>query len=195
MTKWLVIDVALGILAVSAAIYLALSLRPNKDDRSERFFDEAVEYLMEVEGGYVHHPKDTGGETNFGISKKAFPKVDIKNLTRSKAKQLYLKHYWRPCYHPAMDYTIAVITFDGCVHLGVREGIRQLQLALRVAPDGVLGVGTVKGIQRVESRELAVRMLSLREESYRKLPQYKHFRKAWLSRLFQLAFSADHPAH
>lgn len=196
VVKWLILDVAVGILVVAAAVYLALSLRPNKEKKSERYFEEAVSYLMAVEGGYVHHPKDTGGETNFGISKKAFPKLDIKNLTEAKAKQLYRRHYWQPCYHPAMSYSIAVITFDGCVHLGVSEGIKQLQQALRVKADGIMGAATVRGIRRLSEKDLAVRMLTLRNESYRKLPQYKHFRKAWLSRLFQLAYSADQqPAH
>lgn len=191
ITKWLVIDVAIGLLVVAGAIYLALSLKPDRDRKSERFFNRAIAYLMTVEGGYIHHPKDPGGETNFGISKKAFPKLDIKNLSQAKAKQIYQKMYWQPCFHPAMGYKIAVITFDGCVHLGVREGIKQLQKAMRLPADGVLGAGTVGGLRRISQKDLAVRMLTLREESYRKLPQYKTFRKAWLNRLFQLAFNAE----
>ena len=43
------------------------------------------------EGGYVDHPDDPGGETNFGISKKEFPNLDIENLTRDDAKEIYKK--------------------------------------------------------------------------------------------------------
>ena len=32
-------------------------------------FDEIIEVTLHHEGGYVHDPKDLGGETNFGISK------------------------------------------------------------------------------------------------------------------------------
>lgn len=191
VTKWLVLDVAVGLLVVAGAVYLALSIEPDRDERSRRFFERAIVYLMTVEGGYSNHPKDPGGETKYGISKKAFPKLNIKKVTKAQAKRLYETHYWRPCFHPAMSYRIAVITFDGCVHLGVGEGIKQLQKALGVPADGVIGKSTVRSITRLDPQELALRMLSLRNESYRKLPQYKTFRRAWLSRLFQLAFNAE----
>ena len=30
-------------------------------------FDEIIDITLEHEGGYVHDPKDLGGETNFGL--------------------------------------------------------------------------------------------------------------------------------
>ena len=49
-------------------------------------FDEIIEITLHHEGGYVHDPKDLGGETNFGIAKRFYPDVDIKNLTKEEAK-------------------------------------------------------------------------------------------------------------
>ena len=49
-------------------------------------FKDAVDLVLLHEGGYVHDPKDKGGETNYGISKRAFPNEDIKALTRDLAK-------------------------------------------------------------------------------------------------------------
>ena len=43
-------------------------------------FDEIIDLTLEHEGGYVHDPSDLGGETNFGIAKRFYPDVDIKNL-------------------------------------------------------------------------------------------------------------------
>jgi lysozyme family protein len=57
-------------------------------------FDEIIELTLEHEGGYVHDPKDLGGETNFGIAKRFYPDVDIKNLTKEGAKDIYRKDYW-----------------------------------------------------------------------------------------------------
>lgn len=57
-------------------------------------FDRIIPIIIEEEGGYVNHPKDPGGETKYGISKRRFPNEDIKNLTKERAKELYYKHYW-----------------------------------------------------------------------------------------------------
>ena len=57
-------------------------------------FDEIIEVTLHHEGGYVHDPTDLGGETNYGIAKRFYPKVDIKNLTKDGAKEIYKKDYW-----------------------------------------------------------------------------------------------------
>jgi lysozyme family protein len=51
-------------------------------------FDLAVEFVLRHEGGLVHNPHDPGGTTNFGISQRAYPEVDIGNLTRDEAKEI-----------------------------------------------------------------------------------------------------------
>ena len=38
----------------------------------------ASDWILQTEGGYVNDPADPGGETKYGISKKAYPTVDIK---------------------------------------------------------------------------------------------------------------------
>ena len=57
-------------------------------------FNEIIEVVLHHEGGYVNDPKDPGGETNFGIAKRSHPDVDIKNLTKDGAKEIYKEHYW-----------------------------------------------------------------------------------------------------
>ena len=57
-------------------------------------FEDCIDKVLEHEGGYVNDPNDLGGETNFGVSKKAYPDLDIKNLTRDEAKEIYRKDYW-----------------------------------------------------------------------------------------------------
>ena len=50
--------------------------------------------MLAREGGYVHSAADPGGETNFGISKRFNPEVDIKNLTVDGAKEIFFRKYW-----------------------------------------------------------------------------------------------------
>jgi lysozyme family protein len=40
-------------------------------------FDQAFERLIGHEGGYVNDPRDPGGETKYGVSKRQYPNVDI----------------------------------------------------------------------------------------------------------------------
>ena len=48
-------------------------------------FETEVEKILQREGGYVNNPSDRGGETNFGISKRANPDIDVASLTREAA--------------------------------------------------------------------------------------------------------------
>ena len=57
-------------------------------------FDDAIGIVLKHEGGYVNDKNDPGGETRYGISKRAYPDLDIKNLTISQATEIYKKDYW-----------------------------------------------------------------------------------------------------
>ena len=56
-------------------------------------FREAIEVILKHEGGYVNDPVDPGGETNMGISKRAYPDLDIKGLTKQSVREIYYKDY------------------------------------------------------------------------------------------------------
>jgi len=57
--------------------------------KKEEFLDTVIKH----EGGYVDNPLDPGGETKYGISKKQYPKLDIKNLDIESAKEIYRKDF------------------------------------------------------------------------------------------------------
>lgn len=57
-------------------------------------FEKAVAFVLRHEGGYTNDNRDPGGETKFGISKRAYPSLDIKNLTEEQAKVIYRRDYW-----------------------------------------------------------------------------------------------------
>ena len=53
-------------------------------------FKLAIPRVITNEGGYVNDPDDPGGETKYGISKRSYPALDIKNLTVEQATAIYL---------------------------------------------------------------------------------------------------------
>ena len=79
-----------------------------------------IKKTLQYEGGYSFDPNDPGGETNFGISKRYHPDLDIKNLTEEQAEEIYLKEYWHPmnCDQYA-NASYRWIVFDCSVNPGI----------------------------------------------------------------------------
>ncbi len=80
-------------------------------------FNLAVEFVLVREGGYVNDPNDLGGETKFGISKRKYPDIDIKNLTIEKAKDIYYNFYWTKFNCDALPWPLSLIHFDTHVNM------------------------------------------------------------------------------
>src|SRR5438045_9518054 len=90
-------------------------------------FDQALALVLRFEGGYVNDEQDPGGETKFGISKRAYPNLDIRNLTPELAGQIYASDYWGPSGCDRLTPGMAVVVFDSAVHVGVRRAVAWLQ--------------------------------------------------------------------
>jgi lysozyme family protein len=83
------------------------------------------------EGAYVNDPDDPGGETNYGISKRAYPNVDIKGMTIDKAKGLYYKDYWlKAGFDRVRNYEVAAKLFDISVNFGDEQAREIVQRSL-----------------------------------------------------------------
>jgi len=121
----------------------------------EKFRDE-VEKVLGHEGGYVNDPDDAGGETNWGISKRAFPQTDIKNLTREGAIELYYKFYWEQYKVDLLPITLQGIYFDMTVNHGGRRAVKILQQSAnsrnrkQIEVDGFIGKNTLSAMTGVE---------------------------------------------
>ncbi len=126
------------------------------------WFDQCFDKLIAHEGGYSNDAKDPGGETNFGISKRAYPQVDIKNLTRDAAKQIYKRDYWDRAQCDKLPPTLAYLLFDAAVNSGIGQAIRFLQRALGVADDGVLGPLTLSMVSRADAESICARFIGQR---------------------------------
>jgi len=106
------------------------------------YFDDCFDKLLGHEGGYVFNPADPGGETKWGISKRSYPNLDIKNLTVEDAKRIYWRDYWLRCGCEDLPRGLAFDVFDAAVNSGANQAARWLQTALGVRADGVIGPDT-----------------------------------------------------
>ena len=134
------------------------------ETRPQEFF-EIVNHTLEEEGGYVNDPTDKGGETNFGISKRAYPNLDIFNLTEDDAIDIYWDDYWVRGKCDKVPGKLQPIYFDMCVNFGIRGAVKVLQVTANgkganIEVDGGIGPNTIKAIKNLSlERVRAFRVL------------------------------------
>lgn len=153
-------------------------------------FLPAVETTLSREGGYTNDPADRGGETNFGISKRQFPAVDIKNLTRADAVRLYREHYWR--FSDLNDQDLANKVFDFAVLYGLKGAIEMLQASIvalgKVIPrDGVFGPVTANAANSMDPKMLLATMVTEAKQRLWRIvlrdPSQARFYHGWIERV------------
>lgn len=146
-------------------------------------YDKAFDALIGNEGGYSNNPEDPGGETNWGISKKSYPHLDIKNLTREDAKKIYWKDFWLEIRAPELHYAVAFEIFDMSVNHGASRGVMLLQQALDVADDGKFGKITMDAYVKRDVNDVLMRINAYRLKFYTKLSKWPNFGKGWANRV------------
>lgn len=155
-------------------------------------FNNAIETILTHEGGYVNNPNDPGGETNFGISRRTYPQLDIKNLTQAQASSLYFQDWWEKYgYGRIQDQHLATKVFDAAVNLGAVSAHKLLQQALigcgnSVIVDGILGSATIATIQQTLAGWLLDRyrleLTAYYLKLYQKRPRNLEFLAGWIKR-------------
>jgi lysozyme family protein len=154
-------------------------------------FELSIETILKHEGGYVNDPDDPGGETNFGISKRQYPKLDIAGLTIEQARVLYRQDYWK--YDEIISQPVATKVFDMAVNMGHGRAHRILQEALQnvgepVRIDGVLGPQTIKAANGSEYEELLKEIRVLMAVRYAQIalarPTSRKYLHNWMRRAF-----------
>lgn len=128
--------------------------------------DSYLTTILIHEGGYVNHPNDRGGPTNFGITQATLSNYlgrkasinDVKELKEETAREIYLSRYF---YSPRINMfpePIQLISFDMCVNHGPRNAIRMVQRVInqasvinqRISEDGIAGVQTFNAAEVTE---------------------------------------------
>jgi uncharacterized protein (TIGR02594 family) len=154
-------------------------------------FDACVEVIFEREGGFVNHPDDPGGATNMGITiatlrhwRDAYVTVDdVKNLTKSEAREIYYEEYWMPSYAEDFRAGVDLVVFDAAVHSGPSAAIRFLQSAVGAVVDGVVGPETRWKASQKDPVDVIADFVDLRMAHLRGLDHWPTFGRGWTNRL------------
>jgi lysozyme family protein len=128
---------------------------------------EMIDEVIHREGGFVDHPDDRGGPTNFGITLAtlaawrgaAVTRADVEALTKDEARKIYERDYVeKPGFAKIADERLRGQLVDAGVLSGPKAAIKMLQRALKVDDDGVLGAITLATIANVPADALRRRM-------------------------------------
>lgn len=146
-------------------------------------FDDAFNRLLGHEGRYVNDPADPGGETNWGISKRSYPNLDIKNLTRDNAQVIYRADFWDRIHAADLPDSVAFQTFDFAVNSGIVTAVRYLQRALDVADDGHWGPISKAAAADVSETDIVMRLNAERLDFMTRLSNWPDHGRGWARRI------------
>jgi lysozyme family protein len=147
------------------------------------FYDECFTRLMGNEGGYSNNPKDPGGETNWGISKRSYPALDIKNLTLDEAKAIYKRDFWDRCRCGDFAKELAFALFDCAVNSGNGQAVKLLQKCIGETEDGIIGPATIRAVEAGYSGAITAQFLGHRLQFMTSLRPWDTFSKGWARRI------------
>ena len=143
----------------------------------------AINRILGLEGGYVNDPLDPGGETNWGISKRSYPDVDIKNLTRDGAIGIYRRDFWDASKASLMPGVLGFQALDFAVNSGPRIAIQKLQRALGVADDGWWGPVTAAKMAAIAPDKIVFLFVAERLDYMTHLVGWTRFGAGWAGRV------------
>ena len=163
--------------------------------------DTLLTELIQREGGYVNHPQDRGGPTNYGITLPTLSEwrqrpatlEDIRSLTVDEARTIYRHRYVEaPGFDRIEDGALKALLVDCGVHHGLgraRLWVRTLQKLGGLQADGIIGPATLAAIAHVGADRVRRELLKLRGHFIAGLlqrnPSQRVFAAGWLNRLME----------
>ena len=154
-------------------------------------WENAFAAVLKHEGGYVNHPKDPGGMTNLGVTKRAWEayvghEVDeaaMRALTPEIVKPFYKKMYWDKIRGDDLPSGVDYAAYDLAVNSGTGRAAKYLHEIAGVPADGVIGPKSIAAIQACPADETVDALCGMRLDFLKRLPTWDTFGKGWGKRV------------
>lgn len=146
-------------------------------------FESSFDRLMIHEGGYTAGKGDPGLETRYGISKRSYPHLDIKTLTRAAAKEIYREDFWSRVNAEKLPDGVAFQLFDFAVNSGIETAVRYFQRALDVADDGHWGPMSQAAADAASETDMIMNLAGERLDFMTRLNNWPNAGRGWARRI------------
>ena len=162
-------------------------------------FDDALKAVLHHEGGYVHHPRDPGGMTNLGVTKKVWEEwvkrevteAEMRALTPEMVAPLYKQMYWDRVRGDDLPDGVDYIVFDTAVNSGVSRAARFLQACVGADQDGAIGPRTLALVRAADPKQLVEDYAKRRLSFLSALPTWDTFGRGWSRRVAEAQNTAN----
>lgn len=150
-------------------------------------WEKAFQAVLKHEGGFVNHPKDPGGMTNLGVTKKVWEEfvgrevdeAEMRALTPDVVKPLYKKNYWDKIKGDQLPSGVDYAAYDLAVNSGTGRAAKYLQRIAGVPDDGVIGPKSMEAILACDPVQTVDAICDMRLDFLQKLPTWGTFGKGW----------------
>ena len=162
-------------------------------------FEKCLEIILHHEGGYVNHPKDPGGETNLGVTKRVYEEwggtKDMKDLTVEDVAPIYKKNYWDKVRGDDLPNGLDLCIFDFAVNAGPGRAAKMIQKMIGVTVDGGIGPNTLRALGLYEEEvggvaEVILEYQKQRQAYYESLSTFDTFGRGWTRRVDETTVTA-----
>ena len=154
-------------------------------------YDECLKTILHHEGGYVNHPKDPGGETNLGVTKRVYQEhggtKDMKDLVVEDVAPIYKKGYWDRIKGDDLPGGLDLCVFDFGVNAGPARAAKFLQSMIGTKVDGGIGPNTLAKVEEYirenGEHEAVNKYQEMRQRYYTELKTFDTFGRGWTRRV------------
>ena len=154
-------------------------------------YNKCLETILHHEGGYVNHPKDPGGETNLGVTKRVYLEhggtKNMKDLLVEDVAPIYKKGYWDKMKGDELPNGLDLCVFDFGVNAGPGRSAKYLQTMIGTVADGGIGPNTLKKLGEYVEKHGIEKCIEdfqgARQDYYEKLSTFATFGKGWTRRV------------
>lgn len=157
----------------------------------DRNFELSLYQVLKHEGGYVNDPRDPGGETNLGVTRRVWEQYvgrdclpgEMRTLTPAMVTPLYKQNYWDAVRGDILPSGVDFIVFDFAVNAGPSRAKKTLQASIGVDNDGIFGPKTLAAVLLSDGRITIHEFTERKRSFYESLPKWTIYGRGWLRRL------------